>query len=63
LDEEYTVFGKVIEGIEVLDKIAAEETNAQDRPIEPVYMKVSVEEMPRKKITEIYGYEYPGTDE
>ncbi|MEX2593527.1 MAG: peptidylprolyl isomerase [Anditalea sp.] len=60
LDDEYTVFGKVIRGIDVIDKIAAEETTAQDKPTVPVYMKVSVEELPKKEITEVYGYEYPG---
>ena len=32
LDGAYAAFGKVIEGIEVVDAIAAAETNAQDRP-------------------------------
>lgn len=59
LDGEYTVFGKVIKGFDVIDKIAAEETSTQDRPVAPVYMKVTVTELSKKKITEEYGYEYP----
>ena len=39
LDGEYAAFGKVIEGIEVVDKIAAVETVAQDKPKEDVKMK------------------------
>lgn len=58
LDGEYTVFGKVISGLEVIDKIAALPTQ-QERPIEDVRMTVTVEELPRKKITELYGYTYP----
>lgn len=36
LDQNYTVFGEVISGLEVVDAIAAVETNRQDRPIEEV---------------------------
>lgn len=40
LDQQYTVFGEVIEGMDVIDKIAAVETGAQDRPIEDVTMRI-----------------------
>jgi len=59
LDDAYTVFGKVIKGLEVLEKIASEETDRNDKPVNPVVMKVMVNEINRKKITEEYGYEYP----
>ncbi|WP_332910466.1 peptidylprolyl isomerase [Algoriphagus boritolerans] len=36
LDQNYTVFGEVISGLEVVDAIAAVETNRQDRPLEDV---------------------------
>ncbi|OOG74903.1 peptidylprolyl isomerase [Algoriphagus sp. A40] len=36
LDQNYTVFGEVISGLEVVDAIAAVQTNAQDRPIKEV---------------------------
>ena len=36
LDKEYTVFGELIEGFEVLDKIAALPTDRQDRPFKDV---------------------------
>lgn len=58
LDGEYTVFGKIISGLDVIDKIAAVPTE-QERPVEDVSMTVTVEELPRKKITELYGYQYP----
>ena len=38
LDGKYAAFGKVIEGMEVVDKIATVETNAQDKPLEPQVM-------------------------
>ena len=40
LDREYTVFGKVIEGLEVLDKIAAVQTDGRDRPVKDIAMKI-----------------------
>jgi peptidyl-prolyl cis-trans isomerase B (cyclophilin B) len=36
LDGAYTVFGEVIEGMDVIDKIATVNTGAADRPIEDV---------------------------
>lgn len=36
LDQNYTVFGEVIEGIEVIDSIASVKTNALDRPLQDV---------------------------
>lgn len=42
LDQQYTVFGEVIEGLDVLDKIAAVETRQADMPVEDVIMTVSV---------------------
>ncbi len=42
LDREYTVFGRVIEGLDVIDKIATVKTNSSDRPIEDVWMKMKV---------------------
>lgn len=36
LDGQYTVFGEIVEGFEVLDKICATETGAADRPVEDV---------------------------
>lgn len=59
LDGQYTVFGKVIKGLEVIDKIAALPKDPNDRPLEDVRMHVTVEEMPRRKIEKTYGYTYP----
>ena len=45
LDGQYAAFGKVIEGLDVLDEIASVETGFQDAPVEKVIMeKVEVEE-------------------
>ncbi len=59
LDGTYTVFGKVIAGLEVIDAIAATPTDGQDKPESPVYMVVKVEQMKKKDIEETYGYTFP----
>jgi len=59
LDGEYTVFGKIIKGLDVVDKIALISVTRSSRPLEDVRMTVTVEEMPRKKITKEFGYQYP----
>ena len=44
LDGQYAAFGKVIEGLDVVDEIASVETGFQDAPVEKVIMeKVEVE--------------------
>mgnify|MGYP000430041368 CR=1 FL=1 len=42
LDMEYTVFGEVIEGLEIIDKIAVVPTAAQNRPVNDIPMKVRI---------------------
>jgi len=59
LDGNYTVFGEVVQGMEVVDAIADQSTDARDKPIEDIAITVTVEEIKRKKITKLYGYQYP----
>lgn len=42
LDGEYTVFGEVVEGLDVIDKIAAVPTAPGDRPVQDVHMWMKV---------------------
>lgn len=42
LDGEYTVFGEVVEGMDVIDKIAGVKTGYQDVPVEPVTMTMEI---------------------
>ena len=39
LDGNYAAFGRVVEGIEVVDEIAAVDTDYSDKPLTPVVMK------------------------
>ena len=51
LDGQYAAFGKVIEGQEVVDKIAVVDTDYSDRPMTPQVMK--------SVIIDTFGVEYP----
>lgn len=42
LDKEYTVFGEVVEGLEVIDKIASLPTDENNRPFKDVKIKVKI---------------------
>ncbi len=43
LDRQYTIFGKVIRGMEVVDMIAGQGRDRQDLPLERIAMKLSLE--------------------
>lgn len=42
LDGGYTVFGEVVEGLDVIDKIAAAEVDGRSRPLEDIVMKIEL---------------------
>jgi len=42
LDYSYTVFGEVVEGIDVIDKIANAETDNRDRPLKDIKIKIKL---------------------
>jgi hypothetical protein len=42
LDQKYTVFGEVVEGLAVIDSIAQVKTNQNNRPLSNVVMKMRV---------------------
>lgn len=51
LDGEYAAFGKVVEGMDVVDAIAGVRTNYSDKPLEEQKMK--------KVTVDTFGVEYP----
>lgn len=59
LDMDYTVFGEVIDGLEIIDTIASQKTGAGNRPVENITMTVRVKKMRKKKISKLYNYNYP----
>lgn len=40
LDHQYTVFGEVVSGLEVVDEIVSQKKDARDNPIERIEMKI-----------------------
>ena len=42
LDGDYTVFGELLEGFDVLDRIAASQTDSNNRPVEDVTYTISL---------------------
>ena len=59
LDNGYTVFGRVVAGLDVVDQIANVLVGRANRPIENLFMTMEIEEVPKKEITEQYGHIYP----
>jgi peptidyl-prolyl cis-trans isomerase B (cyclophilin B) len=59
LDTEYTVFGEVIKGLDVIDRIAAVQTGRADKPVTDVRMDINVIEVSPKELKEKYGFELP----
>lgn len=59
LDGEYTIFGRVVEGLEVIDRIASVPTNVDDTPVKPITVQMEIVKMPKTEVTEKYGYTYP----
>ena len=58
LDDDYTVFGQVVDGLDVIDKIASQSTDSRNRPLQDILMEIDLEDVPKKEITEKYGYQY-----
>lgn len=59
LDTNYTVFGTVISGIEIVERIEIVGTRSNDRPVEDVIiLSTKVENLSKKKITKQYNYTF-----
>lgn len=58
LDGAYTVFGKVVEGMEVAEAIAQVARDRSDRPQEPISMQVRLERRRVRDLVKRYGNAY-----
>lgn len=58
LDNEYTVFGKIIKGIEVVDSIIIQPKNATtNRPLTDIKMDVNVVQKTRNELRTVFNFE------
>jgi len=55
LNKSYTVFGAVIAGMDVVEKIAEQPKDNKDRPNQDIIMSMKVKKMRRDKIIKKYG--------
>ncbi len=55
LDGSYTVYGQVVEGLDVIGKIEEQMTDTRNRPTENIYMTITLEEVKREKIIKKYN--------
>ncbi|MBP8095902.1 MAG: peptidylprolyl isomerase, partial [Saprospiraceae bacterium] len=42
LDHDYTVFGRITEGLDIIDQIAASMADGRNRPLDNIWMKISI---------------------
>jgi len=62
LDGNYTVFGHLVSGLDVLDKIVAVQKDQANRPLEDIRMTVTKSKMSKSKIEKDFGYKFPAGD-
>jgi cyclophilin family peptidyl-prolyl cis-trans isomerase len=55
LDGLYTIYGQVVDGLEVIGAIEQQLTDTRNRPLENIYMTVTMEEMKKEKIIKKYN--------
>ena len=58
LDGEYTIFGQVMSGLEVLDIIASQQTSKRDRPLKDIRITVNVDKVNKADIEKFYNFTY-----
>lgn len=58
LDGNYTVFGQVVDNLWVIDSVATQKRDGNNRPLKDIPMKITCKKMRKKKISKLYGWEY-----
>ena len=54
LDGAYTVFGQVVEGMDLIDEIASSKRDFSNKPIEEIAMTIRVDSLDKENLREIY---------
>ena len=58
LDGNYTVFGQVIDNLWVIDSVATQRRDSNNRPLKDIAMKITCKKMRKKKITKLYNWKF-----
>ena len=58
LNQNYSVYGLTIKGLDVIQKIADQPKAGSDRPMKDIKMWVKLLQLRKEKVTETYGYDY-----
>jgi len=58
LDGNYTVFGQVIDNLWVIDSVATQKKDGNNRPLKDITMKITCKKMRKRKIAKLYGWEF-----
>jgi len=51
LDGDYTVFGKIIKGMDIIDRIVTVPRDKQDQPLSPISLRVEIKSLSKSEIT------------
>ena len=49
LDGDYTIFGRIIKGMEIVDRIVTVARDKQDQPLEPITLQVKIKYLSKKE--------------
>uniref|UniRef100_UPI0040473796 peptidylprolyl isomerase n=1 Tax=Algoriphagus sp. TaxID=1872435 RepID=UPI0040473796 len=55
LDGDYTVFGRVIKGMDIIDRIVNVARDPKDQPLEPLSLQVSIKYLNTKEFTALFS--------
>ena len=58
LDGNYTVFGQVIDNLWIIDSVATQQRDGNNRPLKDIAMKITCKKLRKKKITKMYGWTF-----
>ena len=55
LDGDYTVFGRVIKGMDIIDRIVNVARDSKDQPLEPLSLQVRIKYLSKKEFTALFS--------
>ncbi|MFN9951958.1 MAG: peptidylprolyl isomerase, partial [bacterium] len=55
LDGDYTVFGRIIKGMDIVDRMVNVARDKQDQPLEAISLQVSIKYLSKKEFTVLFS--------